>query len=123
MPLIDRFRGQRGQPQPATVPCPTCQEENPAGALLCRRCKGVLPPPVMAGPVTVSVTATAPTAGEAAAAVKATAASAAATVPCPSCGEPAPVAALICPFCRDVLPPRPEQLAPPAEPAPPERAP
>lgn len=125
MPLMDRFRGQRGSSESATVRCPTCQEENPAGALVCQHCKGVLPPsPAESGPVTVSVTATAPTAEAAATAVKATAASPAtgATVPCPSCGEAAPVAALVCPFCRDVLPPRPEQQATTAAASPPELA-
>lgn len=124
MPLMDRFRDQHGQSQPETVRCPTCQEENPVGALLCQHCKGVLPPaPAESGPVTVSVTATAPTAEAAAAAVKATAAAPApATVPCPSCGEAAPVTALVCPFCRDVLPPRPEQHAAITSAAPPEQA-
>jgi hypothetical protein len=110
--LLNRFRGQPDQPQSQTVVCPTCQEETPAGALIGQHCKGVLPATVSAtGPVTVSVSATASTAEEAAAAVHAVAGGPAATVPCPSCGEAAPVAALICPFCRDVLSPRPEQQA------------
>jgi hypothetical protein len=35
---------------------------------------------------------------------------ASATVICPSCQEPAPTDALLCPHCKGVLPPRPQSV-------------
>jgi len=109
MPL---FGGNREQSPSNTVICPSCHEENPVGAIICHGCRGALPPPVQAQPqtsspvtvttVTTATTVTAPTADEAA---RAAATVASATVLCPTCGEPSPVSAIVCPSCRGAIPP------------------